>query len=442
MPPTPGLRARIDAAVEAWMNEVHPVDFKRPARRDLEFHGRRMLAELRLPQRYLGWTMVALASAAWRERVEPIPYERRLLLLPRCLRDEARCPAEFDEFGLRCQDCGACELSSLRAEARALGYRVLIAEGTPAVVRLILAGQVDAIVGVGCLDALEKTLDKLLSVDIPAMAVPLLCDGCRETAVDLDGIRRLIHTAYTPRDTAAGESGTPGRRGYPALIRLASGLFEPVTFQRLCPARRDATGPAEAADPVAFTETAAREFLAAGGKHSRPLITLAAYDALRGDPDGHGPTNAETLDDRPAARNIPDAVQAVALATEVFHKASLVHDDLEDDDPFRYGRPTLHRRFDAATAVNVGDYLVGLGYRLVAEQRASLPAEAVADLLATFTSAHTRLCEGQGAELRWRSASLERRGAIEPLAVLKIYAMKTAPAFEAALLAGIRLAEC
>jgi len=60
--------------------------------------------------------------------------------------------------------------------------------------------------------------------------------------------------------------------------------------------------------------------------------------------------------------------------------------------------------------------------------------------LAIFSSAHTRLCEGQGAELRWRSAPPEQRAAIEPLEVLKIYALKTAPAFEAALLAGMRLA--
>ena len=56
----------------------------------------------------------------------------------------------------------------------------------------------------------------------------------------------------------------------------------------------------------------------------------------------------------------------MALAIEALHKASLVHDDIEDDDEFRYGRPTLHRVHGVAQAVNVGDFLIGLGYRLIA----------------------------------------------------------------------------
>ena len=67
------------------------------------------------------------------------------------------------------------------------------------------------------------------------------------------------------------------------------------------------------------------------------------------------------------------------MAIEAFHKASLVHDDIEDDDRYRYGRETLHRQFDLGTAINVGDYLIGLGYRLVGSIRSEAGAEA-ADL--------------------------------------------------------------
>ena len=55
----------------------------------------------------------------------------------------------------------------------------------------------------------------------------------------------------------------------------------------------------------------------------------------------------------------------VAMAIEAFHKASLVHDDIQDDDLFRYGRETLHRSEGLGPAINIGDYLIGLGYRLV-----------------------------------------------------------------------------
>src|SRR5256885_1121022 len=163
------------------------------------------------------------------------------------------------------------------------------------------------------------------------------------------------------------------------------------------------------------------------GKGSRRFIPLAAYDALKGAP---GTRSAETLD-------LPDGVRRTALAIEAFHKASLVHDDIEDDDSFRYGRETLHRRHGVGTAINVGDYLIGLGYRLVSRDRKELGGDCAADILNRMSEAHLKLSEGQGAELLWRDAADK---ALTPLDALKIYALKTSPAFEAALYAGLRLA--
>jgi geranylgeranyl pyrophosphate synthase len=134
---------------------------------------------------------------------------------------------------------------------------------------------------------------------------------------------------------------------------------------------------------------------------------------------------------------LPDAVKRVALAIETFHKASLVHDDIEDDDQFRYGQETLHRRHGVPTAINVGDYLIGLGYRLVGRERKELGGDCAADILNRMAEAHLKLSEGQGAELLWRDAADKSLTALD---ALKIYALKTAPAFEAALYAGLRLA--
>jgi len=89
------------------------------------------------------------------------------------------------------------------------------------------------------------------------------------------------------------------------------------------------------------------------------------------------------------------------------------------------------------TAINVGDYLIGLGYRLVSRDTASLGPAVAADIMNGFADAHMRLAEGQGAELTWRDGAEKT---LAPLDALKIYALKTAPAFEAALLAGARLA--
>ena len=398
-------------------------------RPEMESHARALLAELGLPDDYLGWTMVALGTAFWREQVVAIPHDRRLLLLPHCMRNAEICRAEYDEFGLQCRGCGACHLAELRQHAESLGYRVLIAEGSPIVLQIILAGHVDAVLGVACLNSLEKALDKILLVGLPSMAVPLLAGTCRDTATDEDWVREMIDTPYRP--------GPVRTRTYVHLLRCAAQTFEAQEIERLAPRVRGGPTLAEtngrglaALDPIASTEAIAYDFLLKGGKHLRPFITLAAYDAMTG---GHGaaPDGARSVE------RFSDSVRRVALAMEVFHKASLVHDDVEDDDPFRYGHPTLHRKYGTAAAINVGDYLVGFGYRLIAAERHALGADVVGDVLSRLSQAHTRLCEGQGAELAWRETDAMR---LAPLDALKIYALKTAPAFEAALYAGIRLA--
>jgi geranylgeranyl pyrophosphate synthase len=210
-------------------------------------------------------------------------------------------------------------------------------------------------------------------------------------------------------------------------MRLANQICAEPELSRLAPRVRGGATP-QAADPLATHESIAYDWLGQGGKRARPFITLAAYDAING---GSATLSAHALS------GIPGAVRRTALAIEAFHKASLVHDDIEDDDEFRYGRETLHRRHGVATAINVGDYLLGFGYRLVARDRKELGGDCTADLLHKLADAHFKLSEGQGAELLWRDAGDKTLTALD---ALKVYALKTAPAFEAALYCGVRLA--
>ncbi len=424
----PSRRSVREQIRRACGDEARRLDPSQPLSMDtMERVASRLLRDAALPPSYLGWTMVALASEFWREQVAATSPARRLLLLPHCLKRAVGCPAEYEQHGLECHECGACSIADFRGVAERLGYRVLIAEGSPIVLKIIVSGQVDAIVGVACLNVLEKAIDKILAAGIPCMAVPLLSHDCRISSVDEDWVLEMIRLQGPPTRQAP--------RSYLHLMRGAAGLFASPEFERLLPRRRaDATTPpgtaAPALDPIAATEAIAYEFLAAGGKYSRPFITLAAYDALTGG-------QATARDGSDCVQAFPDAVKRTALSIEIFHKASLVHDDIEDDDAFRYGQTTLHRRWGAPTAINVGDYLIGRGYRLVSSETPALGPQVVADLLDCLADAHTRLCEGQGAELLWRDARDKR---LTPLDALKIYALKTAPAFEAALVCGLRLA--
>ena len=126
---------------------------------------------------YDDYIAVIVSNEAWRETLARIPYHRRLLLLPKCLRIEEHCPAPFDEFGLLCKECGLCSLHDLTVEAERLGYAVLIAEGSAIVRKMIETGRIDAIVGVSCLNVLEKCFPHLEATAIPGMAIPLLHRG-------------------------------------------------------------------------------------------------------------------------------------------------------------------------------------------------------------------------------------------------------------------------
>nr|WP_301334222.1 farnesyl diphosphate synthase [Solimonas sp. SE-A11] len=97
---------------------------------------------------------------------------------------------------------------------------------------------------------------------------------------------------------------------------------------------------------------AAMRYASDGGKRLRPLLVYAAGEVL-GLP--------------------PAALDAPACAVELIHAYSLVHDDLPamDDDDLRRGRPTVHKAYDEATAVLVGDGLQAQAFFLLAQDHGS-----------------------------------------------------------------------
>src|SRR5262245_29694809 len=416
-PETLELRERIRAEAFRY---VRSIDRSRPlSKKDLEAHAGAMLENMGLEKGYLGFAMVMLGNGFWKEQFVSIPFNKRILLLPHCLKHVEACSAHYDEFGLHCEDCGACSIGDFKVKAEKLGYKIMVAEGTPIVLKVIVSGYVDGILGIACLNVLEKAFEKVVQSGVPAYAIPLHSSNCKSTTVDNDWVMEVLETFQ--------EQPVVKTRSYVPLMRAANDMFG-EEFPALLPRLRSKSqnGATDySRDPVAGTEAIAYDWLGKGGKRFRPFITLAAFDALQEDQDR---TDA-----------LPDSVRRVAMAMEAFHKASLVHDDIEDNDEFRYGHQTLHRRHGVSTAINVGDYLLGLGYRMIASEGGILPCETVAAIMKRLSEAHVKLSEGQGAELLWRDEA-QKEIALQPIDALKIYALKTAPAFEAALYAGVRLA--
>ena len=82
---------------------------------------------LDVPPQHLGFVMICLSNAWWRLRFASIAFDRRLLLLPNCLRNRAACKAHFDADGLQCAACGQCAIGPTvtRATAAAASHHAL-----------------------------------------------------------------------------------------------------------------------------------------------------------------------------------------------------------------------------------------------------------------------------------------------------------------------------
>lgn len=391
IPQTKPERDRVLGLVRDYLERHEPVP---PLpQEELRVHAERLVAEAGINPAYTDYTGVLLNNEMWRESLATIPYEKRLLLMPKCLRVESKCPAPFDEFGLLCKQCGLCTIQDFQNEAERLGYAVLVAEGSAIVMSLIQTGKIEAIVGISCLPVLERTFPYVEAAAIPAVAVPLLQDDCIDTTVDIDWVWDYLH--LTSEDKTR-------RLNLNALHEEVRSWFTPTEIDRLM-------GPADGA-----AEVMAREWLARAGKRWRPFLTVAVSQALR--------ENAEAP--------MTDAIRRIALAVECFHKASLVHDDIEDGDEKRYDEPALHTEFGVPAALNAGDLLIGEGYRLLAE--AGVPATALGAMIRIASEGQRELCRGQGAELAWQ----RQPTALAPAQVLEIFRRKTSPAFSVALLLG------
>ena len=150
---------------------------------------------------------------------------------------------------------------------------------------------------------------------------------------------------------------------------------------------------------------AMRHAVLLGGKRMRPLLVYAAGTAFGAN---------------------EDALDAPAIAVELVHAYSLVHDDLPamDDDALRRGQPTVHVAFDEATAILTGDALQSQAF--VALANCALPDAARAALCAELASAAAGMCAGQALDIdatgqaaAFDIASLERLHALKTGALLR-----------------------
>ena len=152
-------------------------------------------------------------------------------------------------------------------------------------------------------------------------------------------------------------------------------------------------------EPIAY-------IMALGGKRLRPCLVLAACEACK---------------------NSYAEAQQAALAVELFHNFTLIHDDIMDEAPLRRGKATVHSKWNLNTGILSGDAMLILAY----QQFASYNPELQADLMALFSKTALEVCEGQEYDV-----AFEQLTAVSESAYLKMIKFKTAVLVAAALKMG------
>jgi geranylgeranyl pyrophosphate synthase len=355
-----------------------------------------LLVKHKWDKSYKAFVMVCCGNAIWRSVVGSVPYHRRMLLLPQCLKNSHMCKGKQDEFGLLCSDCGNCNISGFLHEAEKLGYLTIVAEGTTIASRLVESGKIDAIIGVGCLEVLQKMFTAVNKYSLPAIGVPLISCGCIDTTADTEWIKEEIYHL----DQKSGFR----LLNLNILKEKTASLFTEAQINKLL----NLTG--------TTTDKLVHETMLAGGKRIRPLLTVLTYEAFSSNPND-------------------SVLQHLAMSIECFHKASLIHDDIEDNDATRYGKETIHTKYGVPVAINLGDLLIGEGYRLISE--CGLKAEVAVECLKVVSHGHKALSIGQGAELLARDS----KEIMSLQDILKVFENKTAAAFKVSLRLGATAGE-
>lgn len=357
---------------------------------DLSKYAAELIELHKLNPEHKAFVMVCCGNAIWQPFVKTVPYSRRIFLLPQCMSNSKLCKAKHDELGLLCAACDNCHISGLLNTAEKLGYITLVTEGTTITSRLIEEGKADAVIGVSCMEVLEKMYDSVTKYAVPGIGIPLHNSGCSDTTADLEWIKEEMLQLDNKGTTLINLN---------YLKNKSSAFFTHEQLNLLMGEAKNST------------EQLIHDYLLIGGKRIRPLLTVLTYEAC-----------------------YPQYTQSdmarLAVAIECFHKASLIHDDIEDNDAERYGQETLHSKYGIPVAINAGDLMIGEGYRLIAGS--DLDSRIIHKCLQVAADGHRMLAIGQGMELM----ALRNREILPLEQTIMVFDYKAATAFKVALLLG------
>ena len=179
------------------------------------------------------------------------------------------------------------------------------------------------------------------------------------------------------------------------ILQLVNDYLDHLPYERK---------PSSLYDPVKYV-------LSLGGKRIRPVLMLLAYNLFKDN---------------------PEAILAPACALETYHNYTLLHDDLMDNADLRRGHQTVHRRWDANTAILSGDSMLVLAYERMAQCR----PDKLSDVLALFTETALEIGEGQQYDM-----DFEHRTDVSEAEYIEMIRLKTSVLLACATKMGAILAD-
>ncbi len=153
--------------------------------------------------------------------------------------------------------------------------------------------------------------------------------------------------------------------------------------------------------------------LSLGGKRMRPLFTLLGCELFGGKPQQAMPA---------------------AIGLELFHNFTLMHDDIMDKAPIRRGKPAVHMKWNASTAILSGDAMFALAYSYIT----NVPDQYLRDILALFNKTVLEVCEGQQYDMDFESLDQVSEAAYLEMIRLKTAVLPAACLKTGAILAGAK----
>lgn len=146
-----------------------------------------------LNDRLINYTHIEIRNKLNEYGFKQVPYNKRILFLPHCMRNSKNCKAKYNDFGLDCERCGKCDIDKLISIAEEIGYqKSFVVPGGSILKKIVFKHKPGAVLGICCYNEANLAFDTFSGTGIHGQACMLLHDGCKDTKTNIEEAREKM----------------------------------------------------------------------------------------------------------------------------------------------------------------------------------------------------------------------------------------------------------